>query len=221
MGKSGCARLRARRGWAALGTWLLGVVALAPLAAHATLSVTPLTWNVVGLDSNSPAAGPQNFPIGARVCSTGATSNVSVQLVWDSLNPYINERPGSQTTLTIPSIAAGGCADAYFEAQVTRNAAAFDTTRRYHIGVSDGIDTASTPVPRELYVEHLISQNRNSITGIKVDGATVPAGGSVGMVVGNTYVVELDGGTATQGYNQFEAFINLSNAVFQILSVKT
>ena len=49
----------------------------------------------------------------------------------------------------------------------------------------------------------------------------IPAGGSVGLVVGNTYTFELSSGTATQGYNQFEAFINFSNTIFQILSVTT
>ena len=221
MGTSQGARAVARRiadgfAWAAIASfaWL-------PAIADATLSVTPLTWNVVGLDSNSPASGPQNFPIGARVCSTTAASNVGVQFVWDSANALVSTRPGSQTSLTLPAIAANGCADAYFEAQITRDPAAFDTVRRYHISATDGVSTASTPVPRELYVEHLISQSRNSITAIKVDGVSIPAGGSVGLVVGNTYVIELDGGTATQGYNQFEAFINLSNAVFQIQSVQT
>src|SRR6266404_2701527 len=41
------------------------------------------------------------------------------------------------------------------------------------------------------------------------------------LVVGNTYTIELDGGTATQGYNQFEAFISFPNTIFQILSVST
>ena len=41
------------------------------------------------------------------------------------------------------------------------------------------------------------------------------------LVVGSTYTIELDGGTATQGYNQFEAFINFPNTIFQILSVST
>ncbi|HXR55262.1 MAG TPA: IPTL-CTERM sorting domain-containing protein [Casimicrobiaceae bacterium] len=211
----------ARRVAARFAFGVMTAAALVPAIANATLSVTPLTWNVIGLDSNSPATGPQNFPIGARVCSTTGASNVSVEFFWDSTNAYVNTRPGSRTTLSFASIPANGCADAYFEAQVTRDAAAYDTVRRYHITASDGVDTASTPTPRELYVEHLISQNRNSITAIKVDGVSVPAGGSVGMVVGNTYVVELDGGTATQGYNQFEAFINLSNAIFQVLSVQT
>ncbi len=41
------------------------------------------------------------------------------------------------------------------------------------------------------------------------------------LVVGNTYTIELDGGTATQGYNQFESFINFPNTIFRIMSVST
>ena len=41
------------------------------------------------------------------------------------------------------------------------------------------------------------------------------------LVVGNTYTIELDGATATQGYEQLEEFINFSNTIFQILSVST
>jgi len=216
------ARVGVRRFIAGL-TWSLGtILAALPAIGHATLNVTPLTWNVIGLDSNSPAAGPQHFPIGARVCSTTtAASNVAVTLIWDSANAFVDTRPGSQSTVTIPAIAADACKDAYFEVEVARDVAAFDTVRRYHVSATDGVDAATTPVPRELYVEHLISQNRNAITGIRVNGVSVAAGGSVGMVVGNTYTVELDGGTATQGYSQFESFINLSNAIFRIDSVQT
>ena len=53
-----------------------------------------------------------------------------------------------------------GC---YFEVEVNRVAGAYDTTRRYHITAIDTSGTASSPTPRELYVEHLISQNRNGI----------------------------------------------------------
>jgi uncharacterized repeat protein (TIGR01451 family) len=195
-------------------------------AAHAALTVEPITWNVIGLDSNDPANGPNRFPVGARICSNVATTNVSVSFVWDSANPNINLRPGSLSTINIPSIGAGACADAYFEVAVTPTPAAFDTTRRYHITATDFSGTVSTPSPRELYVEHLISQNRNSISDVRFGTsiptlASVPPGGSMNMVVGNTYVVQLRGGTATQGYNQFEEFINFSNTVFQILSVQT
>src|SRR5437763_1094049 len=201
--------------------YALALAFLAPVHAIAALSVTPITWNVIGLDSNNPATGPRFFPVGARVCSTTAASNVTVNWVWDSPNANISLRAGSLASISIASIPASGCKDAYFEVQVTQVMAAFDTTRRYHITASDGSSNASTPVPRELYVEHLISQSRNSITGVKLDGVSIPMGGSMNLVVGNTYAIELDGGTATQGYNQFEAFINFPNTIFQILSVST
>ena len=37
-----------------------------PFSAIAALSITPLTWNVVGLDSNNVSVGPNLFPIGGR-----------------------------------------------------------------------------------------------------------------------------------------------------------
>src|SRR3954470_2051896 len=146
---------------------------LIPLAAHTTattLSIVPaaITWNVVGLDSNNPTSGPRFFPVGTRVCSGVATTNVSVNFVFDSANPFINLRAGSLNTITLPSIGAGQCADAYFEIEVTQTTAAFDTTRRYHITAPDLSGTVSTPTPREFYVEHLISQNRNSVADVKL-----------------------------------------------------
>ena len=211
---------------------LLGVAtAISPLAAQqadaaVVLTVTPLTWNVIGLDSNSPASGPNRFPVGARVCVTaGSTtaSAVTADFVWDSSNPYIALRPGSLATIDLGSISAGSCADAYFEVEVTRTAAAYDTTRSYHITATDAASgaTASTPQPRELYVEHLISQSRNGITSIKLNGVSIPAGGSMTLMVGNTYTIELAGYTATQGYNQLEEFINFPNTIFQTLAVST
>jgi uncharacterized repeat protein (TIGR01451 family) len=206
--------------WAAIAT--LGL----PSVAQAALTVTPITWNIVGLDSNSPATGPKNFPIGARICSDVASTNVQANFVFDSANANVNLRPGSLSTLNFASIAAGGCVDAYFEAEVTQVPAAFDTTRRYHIAATDASGTYSTPTPRELYVEHLVSQSRNAITNVRygpdaLSLQSVAPGGALNLVVGNTYVIELSGGTATQGYEQFEAFINFSNAVFQILGVNT
>jgi uncharacterized repeat protein (TIGR01451 family) len=197
------------------------VCVLLCLAAAGTVSaaitVTQSTWNVVGLDSNTPASGPNRFPVGAKVCSTTAVANVTVTLVWDSANPSVYLRPGSANPVTIPSIAAGGCVDAYFEAEIQQTSAAFDTSRRYHITAGG----ASSPTPRELYVERLVSQSRNYITNVRLNGASVPAGGSMNLVVGNTYTIELVGGTATQGYSQFEEFINFPNTIFQVLSVST
>ena len=206
--------------------FFFAAVLLLATAAQATLTVEPLAWNVIGLDSNDVNTGPNTFPVGARVCSDVATTNVSVNYVWDSANAFVDLRTGSLSTINIASIGAGGCEDAYFEVEVDRNAAAYDTTRRYHITATDGSGTVSTATPREVYIEHLISQNRNSISDVLYGPDTlsltsVPAGGSMNLVVGETYVIRLVGGTATQGYNQFEAFINFPNTIFQILGVDT
>src|ERR1051326_7970507 len=187
---------------------------LVSLTANATLTVTPITWNVIGLDSNNPAAASHLFPVGARVCSDAATTNVGVNFVFDSANANVNLRAGSLSSVVLPSIGAGQWAPAS------------DTAPRYHITATDVSGTASTPTPRELYVEHLISQNRNSVTDVKVGPVggpytSVPAGGSMSLVVGGTYDIQLLGGTATQGYNQFEEFINFPNTIFQIQNVNT
>jgi len=206
-----------------------------PVFADPILTVTPITWNIIGLDSNSPADAintPNLFPVGVRVCNsnTGTVgTNITASLVWDSANPYINIRPGTSDTLTYPSLNPGQCTDFYFEVEVTRTAAAFNTTRRYHIEVTSTDapgQVFSSPVPRELFVERLISQSRNSVTNIRVssDGASytnVANGGTMTLYVGNTYWIQLIGDTATSGYEQIESFINFPNTVFRIDSVDT
>jgi uncharacterized repeat protein (TIGR01451 family) len=202
-------------------------------SAAAVLTVTPLTWNVIGLDSNNVNVGPNDFPVGARVCNTGdtAAANVISSFVWDSANSNVNLRPGTLTafsgTNAFPSLAVGSCTDFYYEVEVTRNAAAYNTTRRYHITASaDGLGTFSSTTPREIFVEHLISQSRNGVTDIQLstDGTTftsVPAGGTMTLVKDNTYWIKVVGGTATNGYNQLESFINLPNTIFQVQSVNS
>ena len=181
--------------------------------AYAGLTVTPTSWNVVGLDSNNTSAGPDTFEIGARVCNTGGTAvtNIVGDFVWDSTNIYLNLSGAS--TLSISSLAAGSCIDLYYPVTVTRTSLAYDATRRYHIAVSaTGISTITTPTPRELYVQHLISQNRNSVQSIS---------GPTTVYVGQTYNYTVNASTATQGYAQLEAFLNLSNVIFQVLSIST
>jgi uncharacterized repeat protein (TIGR01451 family) len=194
---------------------------LASGLAAATLVVTPLTWNIVGLDSNNPATGPRYFPVGARICSSTATTNVVANFVWDSANANINTRPGSLTSITVPTLAAGACTDAYFEIEVTQTPAAFDTTRRYRIAATDGTGTVSTPVPREIYVERLVSQARNEVSDVQLNGVSVLPGATMTLMVGGTYDIKLVGATATQGYNQLESFINFPNTIFRVLAVST
>src|SRR5437588_2072631 len=199
----------------------------APSAAHASpvLTITPRTWNVVGLDSNAPSSGPDLFPVGARVCNTGDASATagSAQLAWDSSNTFINVDGSS--TISLGDVAANQCADAYFHVRVTKDAAAFAMTRAYHITASStGASDVSTPSGRELYVEHLISQNRNavnSVTSTAIDqpaSSTTPAHATV--FLGHTYTFTVNAKTATQGYEQLEAFESFTNPMFRITGVQ-
>jgi uncharacterized repeat protein (TIGR01451 family) len=197
-------------------------------SAAANLTIAPVTWNVIGLDSNNVSVGPDTFPVAGRVCNTGTdpATNVTSSFVWDNtpVPNYINLRPGSLTSYTgsdaVASLAAGSCHDFYYEVQLTRDSAAYDTTREYHITASaDGPLTVSTTTPREIYVEHLISQSRNSTTDVELDGVSVPPGGTMALLVGNTYSIKLIGNTATNGYEQIETYINFSNTIFRVNSV--
>ena len=182
-------------------------------AAYGGITVTPTSWNVIGLDSNNTAVGPDTFQIGARVCNTGgaAVTNVSSTFVWDSSNLLINLT--SPATLSNASLAAGSCVDFYYSVTVTRSALAYNTTRSYHITVTgDSVASVSTPLPRELYVEKIISQNRNSTNSIT---------GPTTVFVGQTYNYTVNASTATQGYEQLEAFLNLSNIIFQVQAIAT
>ena len=182
-------------------------------SAYAGLTITPVTWNVIGLDSNNVTVGPDTYQIGARVCNTGGTavSNVVGTFVWDSSNAFINLSGNNPVTFT--SLNAGACTDYYFPVTITRTSLAYNTTRGYHITASaTGVSTVSTPTPRELYVEKLISQNRNSVNSIS---------GPTTVFVGQTYQYTVNASTATQGYEQLEAFLNLSNVIFQVTSIAT
>src|SRR5688572_596211 len=193
--------------------------------AAPSLTVTPITWNVMGLDSNNVNVGPNNFPVGVRVCNNGDVplTNVAAAFVWDTTDPLINLRAGSLNPITLTSLAIGACSDFYFEITITRNAAAYDNVARYHINVTSTEITTpvSTPTPREIYVEHLVSQSRNATTDVQLNGTSVAAGGSMALLVGQTYNITLVGSTATNGYEQIETFINFPNTIFQVLDVDT
>ena len=47
-----------------MGLFFLADTPVRVSAQSSVLTVTPLTWNIIGLDSNSPATGPKDFPVG-------------------------------------------------------------------------------------------------------------------------------------------------------------
>ncbi|MFN2120707.1 MAG: sodium:proton antiporter, partial [Anaerolineales bacterium] len=193
-----------------------------PVAAAADMSVVPIAWNTIGLDSNNVSVGPNHFPVGATVCNTGdvTLTNVTSQFVFDSANVYIDLRPLTAATLPVTgslSLGAGECHDFYYEVEVTRDASAYDTTREYHITAdSDQTSVFSTPQPRQLYVEHLVSQHRNQVLDVKLNGASVPINGTMNLTLGNSYDVTLISKTSPEGYEQVESFLNFLNTVFRL-----
>ena len=206
---------------------VLAVIMLAqPSAVYAApnLTVQPLTWDVVGLDSNNVNTGPNEFPIGARVCNTGPDPayEVTADFNWvvPGADPYINLATNSLSSLSIDVLAPGDCYDFYFNVEITRDANAYDYSRDYFIeingfqdaGLTTPTPTITTPQPREIYVERLVSQNRNSVNSIV---------GPTTVYVGSTYQFTVDSSTATNGYEQIESFLNFPNAVFRMIDVDT
>jgi hypothetical protein len=110
-----------------------------------------------------------------------------------------------------PGPVPSNCADFYFDTVIARDAAAYDTTQLFHIeATADGLGTVSTPTPRELYVEHLISQNRNQVLTFE---------GESNVVVGQTYNYTVTASTATNGYKQIVTSVDFPHLIFQIVSV--
>jgi uncharacterized repeat protein (TIGR01451 family) len=201
----------------------------APAYAAANLTITPITWNILGLDSNNVNTGPNVFMVGARVCNTGAdpATNVVVKFRKDGVNSYINLQ--NSDTVTIPTLPSGStsatqtrpptfygstpnnCSDAYYNIVVTRTSAAYDTKLPYRIeAVADNAGMVSTPLNHELYVEKLVSQNRNAVKSIT---------GPTTVVVGQTYQYTVAGSTATGGYEQLVFSPDFPNTLFQVLAV--
>ncbi len=179
-------------------------------AAPVALTVTHIGWDVVGLDSNDVTDGPNTFPQGYRVCNTStdtAATNVEADWLWNSHNPLINL--DGNTNRELGTIAANSCVDIYWTVTVTRDATAYDTSRVYAVTVNDGTATANTGA-QSIYVEHLVSQNRNVVNGVT---------GPSSVSLGDTVQFVLSGATATQGYEQIVTAPVLSSAIFEITSV--
>jgi LPXTG-site transpeptidase (sortase) family protein len=56
---------------------------------------------------------------------------------------------------------------------------------------------------------------------VELDFVSVPVGGVMDLMVGETYTISIDASTATQGYEQIESFIHFPNTIFQVLAVTT
>lgn len=193
-----------------LGTAGSIFVASQATAAPVELTVTRIGWNVVGLDSNDVNAGPETYPQGYRVCNTSvdtAATDVEANWAWTSENVLIT-LDGSANR-EIGSIAANSCVDFYWTVTVARNEASYDSSRNYKVTVTDGTVTADTG-NQLVYVEHLVSQNRNVIRSVT---------GPTSVTLGQTVQFVLNGATATQGYEQIVTAPIMTSSIFEITEV--
>lgn len=207
-----------------LGVWA------SPAAAAATLTITPITWDVIGLDSNDVTTGPNRFPVGARVCNTGSSSatNVSATFAWTGAGTAALETDGP-TTIALGTLGASDCEDAYYSVLVPRStsnrtAPGTPRYRPYRItATADGGLSVATPLGRQLYSERLLSQGRNKTIAISGPGGctAAPAGcdaPETNLVVGETYTYKLYAQTAPGGYEQLVTFISFPTGIFRVIS---
>ena len=124
-----------------------------------------------------------------------------------TINPYLTV--SGPSTIAIGTLAVGECRDVYFNVAVTRTKLAINTVQRYSIQVTTAeAVSGSTPQPRQLFIEGLVSQGRNEV--VSVTGPTT-------VYVGETYTYTLIARTATD-YEQLETFLTLDGVIFQVLS---
>ncbi len=174
-----------------LGVAIAGLIGMTG-SASAGLVVTPLTWDLIGLDSNRPTTqGPDTFPIGVRVCNTtgSAVTGVTASLNWTGSGgtntnsslialqkvttidgPVPEDLPASRT---IGDLASGACGDAYWYATITRTPNAFyranparHAAKKTYTVSAAGTGVATVTLEGTLYVEKIISQARNRIVSI-------------------------------------------------------
>jgi len=210
---------------------LLALLASGTASAALTgYSETPLTWDVIGVKSNNTgiATGPGEFPVGWRLCNTSGSTKAAdtVTFTWGTAGGTgaTNISLGSPASQSIPQLAAGACDDIYFQVNVTRNSSSWNATRQFTLAT--GASGSSTT--RQLFVEKLVSQNRNTtvtIAGPGGCGATWITGGALGtcdpaptnLAVGATYTYKLYAETSTP-YEEIEPFITMPGSIFRIQS---
>ncbi|MFA6956956.1 MAG: C25 family cysteine peptidase [Thermoanaerobaculia bacterium] len=178
-----------------------------------TLCIDPISWNIIGLDSNKFLTdGPDTFMVGARACNYTAGTLADVTATYNTVgavNPHITLADNS--LISIPKLDPGRCEDFYFNGRIARLDAAFYTSQGYTISAASLTPplSAITPANRALYIEKLNSQNRNTVGGLI---------GPTDLQTGGIYTFKVNWATAPGGYEQLEHFVNLENTSFQLLS---
>ena len=191
-------------------------------AEDPTLNVTIGSWERAGLDSNNVNVGPNQTLVQVRVENNDTTDahDVNVAFSWDDTpSPnFINLAPGESLVKNLGTITPGEVKYAFFLVEITRDdgiypAGAYHQNRPLTITTA-GSDTPTYTNPSYIFVDHLISQNRNRIISI-VTSNTNPAPGEL-------FTVTVTGQTASATYDTVTMpLINYDPTSIQPLEVIT
>lgn len=158
------------------------------------LEITKGSWDTAGLDSNNVNVGPNQTIIQFRVKNPdpiNTAHDVTANFAWTSTNTYINLAPGETAVKNIGDILPGETKDVFYLVEITRNSGAYFTSRNYQVTIQ-GSDTPLYTPTGSIYVEKLLSQNRNDVTGIYIS-PSMPH-------VGETFTVTVTSTTGSANY---------------------
>jgi uncharacterized repeat protein (TIGR01451 family) len=178
-----------------------------------TLALTKGSWDIIGLDHNNVNQGPNQYVIQIHVTNNALTTanNVAGTLAWTTTNPYVYLAPGQSPTVFLGDLAPGETRDIFYLVEVARNSNAYDTTRNYTITVSgDNTGAPADTITGQLYVQKLISQNRNDVVSITVSNPT--------PTVGDYFAVTVVSTTASAAYDVVNLPIDYNPALVKPIS---
>ena len=186
--------------------------------AAPVITVTPITWDVIGLDSQigiTNTLGPNSYPVGARVCTNETVNNMVATLVWSSSTPNTLINITGPVSHTLSSLPANTCADFYFTVDVTRSSSSLKTSRLYNIQVTgSGISSpVSYPAPYLLYVEEFNRYQNPGLLNKKLVGPPLVNLGGI-----YTYTLNI-ANTNPISYSQLVDGFTQSIQVFRLLKV--
>lgn len=180
-----------------------------------TLTLTKGSWDTIGLDSNNVNQGPNKYLIQVRVTNNALTTanNVTANLTWTTSNTYINLAPGETPVKNLGNIPAGATVDVFYLIEITRTSSAYLTSRNYTVTVAGTNTGTPDTITGTLYVEKLVSQNRNRIISITASNNT-PA-------IGDIIAITMVSSTASSGYDIVNLPLTYNPTILQPLNVTT
>ncbi|RPI86904.1 MAG: sortase [Chloroflexi bacterium] len=198
---------------ALLSTWL----AFKPsflASAQPVLTIEPITWNIVSLDSEDPDSGPNEYPIGFRVCNAiGADSANNLEV---TMSPVVGQTDTdinvtSPTTQLLANLPANTCHDFYYDVTINRAAGALDATKLFMVTAeSDDGTSVSVDFPINIVVRGMTTSNQLQV--LELDGP-------LAVTVGQTVSYTLTATTGNLAFGSLIHFLEDSGDIFELTAV--